>query len=387
MARSRIGIDRRTFEHIADAYRRRWGIGLCATEPDGEAVFGQLDCQTAACDACTEIRRLAIAESMRWGEPAVELCLQRSMVWAVPLMYNAELLGGLVASATESDMFPNDSSAPAIDVRAAWTDLLGMVQQANCTNSALLAANQTQYRHEQGRAYALHEFKLHEQTNIRDLYLRDEPNLIAAIRRDDMGTAREILNLLLVSIHHHAGDNIGLIKSFFMELVATMCRTAVEVGGQAEELLGTNFASISQLAHIHGMEQLAPWLHDILERIMACIRQHRGKSNSVLISGALEYMMAHYGENISRDRVAKAAHLSPSHFSRLLRQQTGKTFTDLLTQFRLSRATELLRRSDLSVAVIAMDVGFRDQSYFTKVFRKHIRKTPKAYRQSYLRKE
>jgi two-component system response regulator YesN len=86
---------------------------------------------------------------------------------------------------------------------------------------------------------------------------------------------------------------------------------------------------------------------------------------------------------ISRDDVAEAVGVSPSHFSRLLHRQTGRTFTDLLGQMRIQKAAQLLARTDTPLSQVALASGFSDQSYFTKVFRRHLGQTPGQYRRSH----
>ncbi|HHH75729.1 MAG TPA: helix-turn-helix domain-containing protein [Phycisphaerae bacterium] len=398
-AATNIGISAAAFGEISQAYRIRWGIGLCATCPAGRVVFrdGGCDCQQAP--FCANARQLAIESALRWGEPSVQPCAYGKLLWAMPLMYNSQTLGALVASPSEARIFgqsefteptekrktnPNPKPKPKpIDARTACADLRRRVELANLTNAAMLTDKRNQYYREQKRAEAIHEFKLQGQYNIRELFMRDEPELITAIRNNDLGKAREILNLLLVAIHHTAGKRIDLIKSFFMELVTTMSRTAVEAGGDPEQLLGTNFASLSQLASLNNMQQLSAWLHEILDSILNCIRKQRSRSGALLATMATEYIADNCHLNISRDDVAEVVGLSGSHFSRLLRQQTGRNFTEILNRLRVTKSAQLLRRSDQPIAQVAQEAGFRDQSYFTKVFHRYMKTTPRKFRQGH----
>ena len=58
----------------------------------------------------------------------------------------------------------------------------------------------------------------------------------------------------------------------------------------------------------------------------------------------------------------------------------GENFTEALNRMRVDRAAEILARTDRSLCLVAMDCGFGDQSYFTKVFRRYLRVTPREYR-------
>ena len=367
---------------MAELYRKRWRVGLCATSADGAVAF-EMSAGAWSGEEFQEARKLAIAEALRWGEPCVEPAPRETIVWAAPILHNARLLGGLVAGITEKRLFPRGTQSPLLDIRAACADLLRLAEEQNLTNAALLESRRREYQRERVRAEAIHAFKGTEHYDMRTLYLLEEPALIGAIRKGDRGQARAILNRLLVGMIHRAGSRLELVKSFFMELVAMMSRTAVEAGGLPEELLGTNYDGIARLAAIDNDEQLAPWLHEMLERILDSMRRNRVAAQSVLMASAMKFMSEHCCEDISRDDVAAAAEMSGAHFSRSFRKQFGRTFTDLLSQMRTERAADLLARTDRPLKLIALQCGFTDQSYLTKVFRRRYRVTPAMYRREH----
>ncbi len=375
------GINEKTFRRIAGAYAEHWHVGLCAVDAEGRALFeGGLCAWCPGESGCDEARVFAINEGLRWGEPSIVQCPGRRMLWAVPLMHNARVLGGLLASATEEQVLKGIDGGPALDIPRMCADLRALAEEENLTNAAALAANRRSYHDEQQRAHAIHAFKSGVHYSIRELYMREEPALMAAIRSEDRRAAREILNRLLMTVHYHAGDRLELVKSIFLELVVTMSRTAVEAGGNPEEFLGINYRGMVEVAEIGSEEELAAWLRDMLEGIMAAIERHRRKDPGFLLFEALEFMQNHCCENISRDDVARAVHLSPSHFSALLRRESGGSFTELLNRMRVDRAAEMLARTDKSIATIALECGFRDQSYFTRVFKRYRHTTPLRYR-------
>ena len=82
---------------------------------------------------------------------------------------------------------------------------------------------------------------------------------------------------------------------------------------------------------------------------------------------------------------AHLAGVSPRHLSRLLREHTGRSFTQLLREARIERASELLATSDESLATIADLSGFCDQAYFTHVFQRARHMTPRLFREAHRR--
>ena len=383
--RNRV-IDRATFDQLAEDYATRWGVELCAVHADGRLIFPVRpchDCADAVPAECIQARAFSVTEGLRWGEPSVTQCPARRMLWAVPLMCNAQLSGGLVANASEAQVLSGVGGEPALDMARACSHLRELAEARNLTNAAALELNRRQYHDEQERAHAIHEFKSRVHYSIRELYMREEPALMAAIRSGDRRNAREILNGLLMTVHYHAEDRLDLVKSIFLELVVTMSRTALEAGGDPDQFLGMSYRGIEEVSRINSQEELAGWLRDMLEGIMDAIERSRRKDPGFLLFEALNYMRRHCCEQLSRDDVARAVHLSPSHFSHLISREAGATFTHLLNRMRIDRAAEMLARTDREIAAVALECGFRDQSYFTKVFRRYRNTTPLRYRRSF----
>lgn len=87
-----------------------------------------------------------------------------------------------------------------------------------------------------------------------------------------------------------------------------------------------------------------------------------------------------YAEPLSVADLARAAHLSPAHFSREFRRAFGESPHQYLLTRRLERAGALLRTTDWSVARVCMAVGLTSVGSFTTSFRRMFGRTPTAYR-------
>ncbi|MEZ6192016.1 MAG: AraC family transcriptional regulator [Phycisphaerales bacterium] len=375
------GIDQATFLRLADAYRRRWPVRVTVIDPHGKRHFSRA--WWRGTDSVDRQRVLAftIREALRYGEPTASYDAGDRLYWACPVMCNASVLGALVAATSVDELFPGESNVPTIDMRAACGSLRELLEAENLTNAALLEAARHASTREQERAEAIHSLKLEGSAGIRQLYLREEPELIAAIRKGDRRQARRTLDRILLVIMERSGDRFELVRSYFMELVTSVCRTAVEAGGDANELLGENFNRITELAEVHSLEVLSPWLHAMLERIMDALSRHRADANHIVMSDALAYIQQHLAGEVSREDVAAAICVSPSHFSRLFKRHVGRGFRQTLIRMRADRGAELLAKTDQPIAAVARACGFADPSYFAKVFQQHHGESPRAYRQ------
>jgi AraC family transcriptional regulator len=93
-----------------------------------------------------------------------------------------------------------------------------------------------------------------------------------------------------------------------------------------------------------------------------------------------EYIHEHLDAELSLDHLAAVAHLSPYHFARLFKNSTGLPPHQYVIARRVERAKELLRERDRPpLAEVATEVGFADQSHFTRHFKRLVGVTPRQF--------
>ncbi len=102
---------------------------------------------------------------------------------------------------------------------------------------------------------------------------------------------------------------------------------------------------------------------------------------SALVKRALAYLHQNYARPLSRWEIAEAVGVSEDYLSRVFSRELGLSPWDYLNRYRINRAKELLRRTDASIRSIAYQIGFRDQAYFSRVFRKQAGLAPNAFRE------
>ncbi len=96
-----------------------------------------------------------------------------------------------------------------------------------------------------------------------------------------------------------------------------------------------------------------------------------------------DYIHKHYELDPSIDEATQLIHLTKSAFCKFIKRKTKKTFTQIVNEVRISKATELLIETDNSISEICYEVGYTDPSYFFRQFSKIIGKSPKQFRASY----
>ena len=91
------------------------------------------------------------------------------------------------------------------------------------------------------------------------------------------------------------------------------------------------------------------------------------------------YIEANYRDG-ELTKLAELLHYDLSFLSKEIKQRTGKTYTELVQEKRLSRAAYLLANTEMSVSEIGLAVGYENMSYFHRIFQKRFGSTPRNYR-------
>lgn len=137
---------------------------------------------------------------------------------------------------------------------------------------------------------------------------------------------------------------------------------------------------LQTLGECKTLEQTNVWLCEYFSDVQKKLSGQLKNRHQLVINRCLERMEKDFSPQLSLKMVADWCHFSPSHFSVLFKQHTGKTFLEHLIALRISKSCELLRGTKMKVYEVAREVGFRDVKHFAKVFRKVQSASPDEFR-------
>lgn len=106
-------------------------------------------------------------------------------------------------------------------------------------------------------------------------------------------------------------------------------------------------------------------------------------SEQHILTQAVRYIDKHYQEELRLGSVAEFVHLNPQYLSRLFKKELGTTFTEYLTGLRINKAKRLLLETTMPIYRIAVELGFSDAAYFSKVFLKSEGQSPFEFRKNH----
>jgi len=122
--------------------------------------------------------------------------------------------------------------------------------------------------------------------------------------------------------------------------------------------------------------------HSIIRTVYDFRTPKEESSNRIIIDKVIEYIHSHYDEKLDVKTLSDIASLSPSHFSRLFKQNTEKSPMSYLIETRLEKSKKLLISGDFTVTDIAYKTGFSSSSHFANLFTERFEVTPSEFRKS-----
>ena len=156
------------------------------------------------------------------------------------------------------------------------------------------------------------------------------------------------------------------LRYHFVVTAAMLTRFCMEGGMPMEEAFGLSDEYIRRMDCCNNMAEIV-YVHDQMALDFVCRMRHLRKNIA------------------SSKQVAEAIGISPTHLSRIFKQETGVAVSEYIRQRKIDMAKNLLRFSNYDFVEIAVMLSYSSQSHFIQHFRSQVGMTPKAYRkQNYL---
>lgn len=176
------------------------------------------------------------------------------------------------------------------------------------------------------------------------------------------------------------GSYIGRAKGsggelFLPAVNELILRASLSADGLCESI-------VRSVNHEDALERLGAriQLQELIRMMLLEAREVREDDYETRLEQVRTYMEKHHARKLSLDELAEVARLSVRHFMRLFKQRYGRSAMDELTVYRIAQAQNLMRAEGRhSIKDIAQHVGFRDEAYFRRTFKKISGVPPAAF--------
>lgn len=396
---------------MVDAFVHSTNVGCILFDSNGEQLYcaemGQRLCsslsEVTGTRFCGKMHLQSVYDSERFGGRYIYFCPMGMGWFASPIILEGRIVGALAAGPVMvMDREDLVASTPALQgftslEKAAQVDavldrfpkreprdlsylsamLLSTALYIGGERRSLLERRGAQ---EQYRNIAEYMQQL-KHDGAKDVYPLDkERSLLQAIKEGDLQEAQRLLNELLGHIYYFTGADFSATRARALELLALLSRAAAEGGADMDQILVLNQRFIKESDYLSTTDQLTVWLNRVIERYTALVFDLVEVKHKDIIYKAIRYMKRHFSDKLTLEETAQYVGFSPTYFSKIFKDEMGVTFNSYLGGLRVERSKTLLLSGEYSVGEICSEVGFEDQSYFIKVFRKYTGVTPGKFR-------
>lgn len=178
----------------------------------------------------------------------------------------------------------------------------------------------------------------------------------------------------LLESAHYALEIHGSVKPKIIKTLCSMCEQSAP-----QRLVSL----LDILVTLSESNETSPVLSSVFNeaKYMNNIYGNNGESR---IHTVFQYIMNNFHREIYVNEIAAILHMSSAAFSRYFKHHTRKTFSDYVTELRISHACKLLMMDDQSISQISTNSGFENLSNFYKHFRRITGVIPKEYRRRFM---
>ncbi|WP_438445477.1 response regulator transcription factor [Gorillibacterium sp. sgz5001074] len=208
-----------------------------------------------------------------------------------------------------------------------------------------------------------------------------EAGMRAAVDSENEGQIRQVFHQWVEHLHASGYLSYRMLEDWILEFKLLLKRWLLEKYMEIPDSILVMRMSLPH--HSNGDFALTEWSEQLAHDLIRIIRsakqmnmEHRGVAHQIAA-----YLQNNCEENISLQVISAKFFLSKGYISRLFKLEYGETIPDYLTRMRMEKAKVMLHNPDLRISEIAQRVGFEDEKYFYKVFKKHVGLSPNQFRQ------
>lgn len=217
-----------------------------------------------------------------------------------------------------------------------------------------------------------HRYDL-ENRFLRLIELGDTENVLNALKDMDEETISR--NRYINAIYQDPTISLSMLRS--------LARKAAERGGASViEIDEITQHAVQKIVSSHHVDVQMKYMRTMVLELTEAVRRHKHQKENLsrLVEKTVEYIRFNFSRDFTLSHLAKITGVSCSYLSRHFKEETGITITQYITNLRCEYAAQMLQSSDIPIQDISCFVGYLDNNYFVKVFKKQYGMTPSQFR-------
>lgn len=194
------------------------------------------------------------------------------------------------------------------------------------------------------------------------------------------GTHEELKELIEELRKRIMNHQTFFVKEYvIVDLSSLLINLSDQAGASIDEVIGYNI--VKELRKYKQYDLMLKFVYDLMVKIKEVDSRKQLSHNDRLIKRMTEYISSNYSNpDLSLEYLGDLYNLSTPHLSMLFKQGNGLPFSKYLINLRISKAKTLLIETELKIANISVEVGYKDVYYFSHSFKKVTGFSPKEFR-------
>lgn len=200
----------------------------------------------------------------------------------------------------------------------------------------------------------------------------------------DSTKVKDCISDYIKSVAMHLDCDAFLLKKSIENIIYSTIHFMEKLGFDITSLNMLKITSLKEIEDAPYISALLSLVLSLINEIFIEIASQSDRAHFFIVDKVTTYIKENYHQQISLATVAESLHLNYYYLSTVFNNHAKESFTDYVNKIRIQKAKELLQNSHLSIAEVSEAIGYTDQSYFGKVFKKFTGTTPSTYRKKFI---
>lgn len=175
---------------------------------------------------------------------------------------------------------------------------------------------------------------------------------------------------------------VEAVQAQVAHLEMTLCRLLAEMNGDPAILMNELQKEYGELGSLGDYFMLGKYADGLCRQTAVYLAELHSANEGNTIFNVIQYVDLEFRNKLQLQELARQFHMNSAYLGQLFRKETGRSFSEYLNEKRIEAAKGLLKRTQLKISDIALQVGFSNTDYFIDKFKLIVGVVPSVYKKA-----